>query len=127
MKTKIGPRHAARRPAGWRTGSSRGSVWIECSAPLGGSVGAGYKPAIPKSPLGWVYCKRSRRSCAGGKITGSRFGRLGGEHGGHAPALHRGRLLDLAAIGQLLEDLVDDPLALLDVLQLAAAEQHVDQ
>src|SRR5262249_28824148 len=35
--------------------------------------------------------------------------------------------LDLATVGQLLEDLVDDPLALLDVLQFAAAEQHVDQ
>src|SRR5262249_24768618 len=49
------------------------------------------------------------------------------EHGGHALAFHRRRLLDLGDVGELLEDAVDDAAALLDVLQLAAAEQDVDE
>ena len=46
------------------------------------------------------------------------------EHGGHPPAFHRRRLLDLAHVGQLFQDRVDDPPALLDVLHLPAAELH---
>src|SRR5262249_37065113 len=54
-------------------------------------------------------------------------GGLGGEHGGHALAFPRPRLLDLGAVGQLLQHAGDDPLPLLDVLQLPPAEEHVQQ
>src|SRR5262249_39935292 len=128
-----------------RTGSSRGSVWIERSAtrsafcwwgkfgtclcrPVAGPTvreGARHAPGdctpsltvgpatnewqvtnLPHSerPVEWVYCKRSEAFCAGGKIARSGFRRLGGEHGGHAAAFHRRRLLHLRAIGQLLQD-----------------------
>src|SRR5437016_4196852 len=53
-----------------------------------------------------------------GKKRASTLGRLRGEHGRHAPAFHRRGLLDLGDVGQLLENAVDDPAALLNVLQL---------
>jgi hypothetical protein len=52
---------------------------------------------------------------------------LGGQHGRHAFAFHRRRLLDLGYVDQFLQDHIDDPSSLFDVLQLAASEQHVDQ
>ena len=49
------------------------------------------------------------------------------DHRRHALAFHRGGLLDLAHVLEQLEHLLHDALALVDVGQLAAAEQDVDQ
>src|SRR5947207_3367215 len=63
-------------------------------------------------------------ACAGEKAQASGFRR---QHGGHPFPLHRGWLLDLGNVGQLLQHGQDDSLPFVDVLQLAAAEQYVEQ
>ena len=49
------------------------------------------------------------------------------QHGGHAFAFHRGWFLDFATVRQLLQHRNDNALSLVNVLQLPAAEQHIEQ
>ena len=52
---------------------------------------------------------------------------LRGQHRDHSLAFHTRHLFDFADIDELLEDIVEDPFAFVDVLQLAATEEHVHQ
>src|SRR5262249_12402514 len=72
-------------------------------------------------PLGGEIIAKTAGPCRGKTATS----RLRRQHRRHASALHRRRPLDLGDVGQFQEHAVDDALALLDVLQLAAAEEHV--
>src|SRR4051812_50977 len=72
---------------------------------------------------GTLYKKVGRRG--GGKRCGLRgFWR---QHRRHPFAFHRRRFLDLGQVSQFLQHTGDDSLALLNVLQLTAPEEDVDQ